>query len=92
MAAIYEGQVVLLSSIPMLIPNRGVFVSKLFTFVVGPEKKAITLHAEAIAKQSPALHALINGNMKEADAGETPFDDVSEETFIRFSQCAYSGD
>ena len=76
----------------MLIPDRSVFTSKLFTFVIGPEKKAITLHAEAIAKQSPALHALINGNMKEADSGETTFDDVSEETFIRFCQFAYSGD
>jgi hypothetical protein len=59
---------------------------------VGEEKKAITVHAEVIAKQSPALNALINGNMVEAKTGETPFDDVLEDTFVRFCQFAYTGD
>ena len=52
----------------------------------------LAVHAEAIAKQSHALDALINGKMAEASKGQTEFSDVLEDTFICFCQFAYTGD
>jgi len=69
-----------------------VFGSKLFTFIVGEGKRAISLHTEVVAKLSPALNVLINGPMSEAEKGETTLDDVLEDTFLRFCQFAYTGD
>lgn len=68
------------------------FTSKLFTFVVGEDKKAVTVHSEAIAKHSRGLDILMNGKMSEAENGKTTLGDVLEDTFIRFCQFAYTGD
>ena len=68
------------------------FSSKHFIFVVGESQAAFTVHAAAIAKQSPALNILINGAMAEASDGKAKFEDVQEDTFVRFCQFAYTGD
>jgi hypothetical protein len=69
-----------------------VFRSKQFVFVVGENQAAFTLHAAIIAKQSKALDILINGPMGEASEGKATFEDIEEDTFIRFCQFAYTGD
>jgi hypothetical protein len=58
---------------------------------VGEEKKEITVHAAAIARQSGALKALMNNGMKESQAGRAVLEDVTGDTFIRFCQFAYIG-
>lgn len=63
-----------------------------FTFVVGPEHKEYTIHSALVAQQSPVLNALVNGQMKEAIERRVIWEDIDEETFIRFSQFAYTGD
>lgn len=52
----------------------------------------MSVHADAIAKQSAPLDTLINGPMKEAESGVAEWKDVEEATFIRFCQFAYTGD
>ena len=66
--------------------------SKIFEVTVGREKKPIHVHTEAIAQQSGALNALINGHMMEAQTKSATLEDVDEETFVRFCQFAYTGD
>ena len=68
------------------------FRSKQFVFIIGEAQAEFTVHAAIIAKQSKALNALINGSMKEAFAGKAVFEDIDEDTFIRFCQFAYTGD
>ncbi|KFY46960.1 hypothetical protein V494_00253 [Pseudogymnoascus sp. VKM F-4513 (FW-928)] len=72
--------------------SAGVFTSPQFTFGIGENNVRVTVHAAAIAKQSHALDALINGPMKEAQTRIVRFEDVHEDTFIRFCQFAYTGD
>jgi hypothetical protein len=72
--------------------SNSVFRSSIFTFLIGENKTPIAVHAEAIAKHSKALNALINGGMEEAKAGRASLPDVSEDTFLRFCQYAYAGD
>jgi hypothetical protein len=50
------------------------------------------VHEEALADQSTALTRLMRGEMSESLAGETKWKDVDKETFIRFTQFAYTGD
>ncbi|PVH68020.1 hypothetical protein DL98DRAFT_241267 [Cadophora sp. DSE1049] len=69
-----------------------VFRSKQFLFIVGEVQAEFTVHAAIIAKQSRALDALINGSMTEASDGKAIFEDIEEDTFIRFCQFAYTGD
>lgn len=69
-----------------------VFRSKQFVFLIGELQAEFTVHAAIIAKQSKALDALINGSMKEAFSGKAIFEDIAEDTFIRFCQFAYTGD
>ncbi|KAH9206129.1 hypothetical protein DL95DRAFT_316139, partial [Leptodontidium sp. 2 PMI_412] len=71
---------------------RSVFRSKQFVFIIGEVQAEFTVHAAIIAKQSKALDALINGSMKEAFARKAVFEDIEEDTFIRFCQFAYTGD
>ncbi|CZR51297.1 uncharacterized protein PAC_01172 [Phialocephala subalpina] len=77
---------------PKLSLWTSVFRSKQFVFVVGENQAAFTVHAAIIAKQSKALDVLINGSMGEASDGKAIFEDVEEDTFIRFCQFAYAGD
>ncbi|KFZ24547.1 hypothetical protein V502_00963 [Pseudogymnoascus sp. VKM F-4520 (FW-2644)] len=72
--------------------SEGVFTSPQFTFGIGENNVKITVHAAAIAKQSQALDALINGPMKEAQTRIARLEDVHEDTFVRVCQFAYTGD
>lgn len=74
------------------IPYKDITSSPPFTFVVGPDKKEHTIHSALVARQSPALDALINGGMKESIERRVIWKDVDEESFIRFSQYVYTGD
>jgi hypothetical protein len=59
---------------------------------VGPNEVEISVHEEAIANQSTALSTLMRGDMSESKAGVAAWKDVGEDTFIRFTQFAYTGD
>jgi hypothetical protein len=76
----------------VLTPYSRAFTSKLHTFLIGKNKKTISVHAEIVSQQSKGLDRLINGKMAEASSGVTEFEDVLEDTFIRFCQFAYVGD
>lgn len=55
-------------------------------------QKEYTIHSALVAQQSKKLHALVNnGQMKEATERRVVWEDADEETFIRFSQFAYTG-
>jgi hypothetical protein len=75
-----------------LISWSSIFRSRQFLFVVGENKAEFTVHADIIGKQSQALNSLVNGSMTEASGGKATFEDIQEDTFIRFCQFAYTGD
>ncbi len=50
------------------------------------------VHEQALADQSTELSTLMQGKMSESLAGEAIWKDVDEETFIRFTHFAYTGD
>ncbi|KAF4453642.1 triacylglycerol lipase [Fusarium austroafricanum] len=69
-----------------------VLQSEFFEFIVGHEKKKFFLHSSIVACQSESLEKLINGGMKEANERCATLPDVDSDTFVRFSQYAYTGD
>lgn len=69
-----------------------ILTSKPFQFFVGPDRTEFTLHSAVVASQSRALNALVNGSMKEAAERATTWENVDEQTFIRFGQYVYTGD
>ncbi|KAJ5348339.1 uncharacterized protein N7506_001592 [Penicillium brevicompactum] len=73
-------------------PMKEVLESPLFTFQVGPQKKEFVVHSLIIAKLSPALNALINGEWKEASDKRVDWSDVKEGTFLRLCEFAYGKD
>lgn len=50
------------------------------------------VHEAVLAEQSPALAALMRGEMAESVASESRWMDADKGTFIRFAQFAYTGD
>ncbi|RYO89826.1 hypothetical protein DL766_005142 [Monosporascus sp. MC13-8B] len=66
--------------------------SKLFRFLVGPERKEFVVHSLPFSRLSRALDTLINGEMSEACEGTAVWDDMDPDTFVRFSEFAHSGD
>jgi len=50
------------------------------------------VHEQAFADQSNALSILMQGKMSESLAAEATWQDVDQETFIRFTHFAYTGD
>lgn len=66
--------------------------SKPFLFVIGEECKEFHVHKELIGQLSPALNALVNGQMKEAREGRVEWPDLDTDTFVRFAKYAYSRD
>lgn len=66
--------------------------SKPFLFVIGEEAKEFHVHKELIGQLSPALNALVNGQMKEAREGRVEWPDLDPDTFVRFAKYAYSRD
>jgi hypothetical protein len=67
-------------------------LSQQFTFFIGKDGTAITVHATAIAATSPQLDALINGGMEESRARCAKIEDVRVDDFVRFCEYAYCGD
>ncbi|CAG7993643.1 unnamed protein product [Penicillium salamii] len=68
---------------------RRYLVSPLFTFTVGAEKQEITVHSSALAGLSPALDALMNGEMIEAKTRHVDWSEVDVDTFVRLCEFAY---
>ncbi|VUC24214.1 unnamed protein product [Clonostachys rosea] len=64
----------------------------MFKCLIGPDKTEYIIHSSLLASQSKVLDRLVNGQMKEALEGEVHWAEVDTETFIRFSQFAYTGD
>ncbi|KAI1324796.1 hypothetical protein F5Y16DRAFT_423530 [Xylariaceae sp. FL0255] len=73
------------------LPCKKIATSKMFTILLGPDKKPFTIHADLLAAQSKPLNALVNGNMKEAAEGIAEWPEIEEETFARFWEFAYTG-
>ena len=66
--------------------------SPIFRFIVGKNKKPMTIHTALVAAQSPALRTLVSGAMNEAYTKTVIWDDVDRETFALFAEFAYTGD
>lgn len=64
----------------------------MFKCLIGPDKSEFIIHSALLASQSKVLDRLVNGQMKEALEGEVHWAEVDTDTFIRFSQFAYTGD
>ncbi|KAL9125882.1 MAG: hypothetical protein Q9217_004981 [Psora testacea] len=76
----------------MTISYDSVLSSPPIKFFIGPNRKLYTVHSALIAYHSKPLNVLVNGEMKEAKEGCTPLEEVDEQTFVRFTQYAYTGD
>ncbi|KAI9683920.1 MAG: hypothetical protein M1829_004255 [Trizodia sp. TS-e1964] len=70
---------------------KDVVTSKLFKFIIGPDREEIPLYSASVMDCSPALRALMTGPMIEAQKGEVVIDDVDVETFVRFSEWVNRG-
>ena len=66
--------------------------SPIFRFIVGKNKKPMTIHTALVAAQSSALRTLVSGAMNEAYTKTVIWDDVDEETFALFAEFVYIGD
>jgi hypothetical protein len=76
----------------ILIPLSRILLSRPFRFIVGTDSIPTTVHEAAIAQQSPALTALVQGEISESRVGEARWGDVDKGTFLRFIQFVYTGD
>ncbi|KAM0280234.1 hypothetical protein ACHAQH_004192 [Verticillium albo-atrum] len=74
------------------LPYEKIVNSEPFKFLVGPSKAEFEIHASLVAEQSPALARLVTGDFIEARERRASWRDVDVDTFIRFSQFAYTGD
>jgi hypothetical protein len=52
----------------------------------------MSIHTSLVAAQSPALKALVSGQMEEAQSGTATWEDLEPETFALFAQYIYTGD
>lgn len=59
---------------------------------MGHGQKEFHVHKQIIGRLSPALDALVNGKMKEAQEGRVYWPDTTTDTFVRFASFAYSND
>ncbi|KAF5644796.1 hypothetical protein F25303_5847 [Fusarium sp. NRRL 25303] len=71
--------------------TKSIAKSKVFTFIVGPDKTEFTIHAALVAKQSPVLNVLVNGPFKEALEQRVEWIDLQEDVFLSFWEFAYTG-
>lgn len=63
-----------------------------FHFLVGSERRLLTIHAGLVQNLSSPLYALINnGHMEESLSREAVLDDIDEDTFIAFCEYGYRG-
>jgi hypothetical protein len=63
----------------------------LFQVIVGPDSRAYSVHSSLLAGQSPVLYALVNNGMQESKNRTVTWPDVSEHTFAKFLEFAYTG-
>ncbi|KAH8202354.1 hypothetical protein TruAng_003526 [Truncatella angustata] len=61
------------------------------SFVAGNSETEYVLHDGVVARLSKPLNVLVNGMLKEARDRRVEWPEVDEQTFIRFSQWAYTG-
>ncbi|KAM0206461.1 hypothetical protein ACHAQI_008188 [Fusarium lateritium] len=66
--------------------------SKPFVFIVGHERREYHIYKDMIARLSPALSALVNGPMREAQEGRVEWPDLDVDTFVRFAKFAFYAD
>ncbi|CAI7653716.1 unnamed protein product [Penicillium viridicatum] len=72
------------------VSEKGRYLSSLlFTFVVGDEKKEITVYSAAFSGLSQSLYILINGDMIEAKTSRVDWPEVDVDTFTRLCEFAY---
>ena len=76
----------------MPIPFEEILGSEPFRFYVGPDERCFHVHSQLIASLSDYLHSLLKGPMAEGQQGQATCPEVDEQTFIKFSQFAYTGD
>lgn len=69
-----------------------IIASPPFRFLVGPDRKLFTIHTALVIHHSKPLGALLNGPMLEAKEKCALLEDIDDDTFVRFSQYAYTGD
>ncbi|KAH6643422.1 hypothetical protein BKA67DRAFT_134774 [Truncatella angustata] len=65
--------------------------SRPVSFVAGNSETEYVLHDGVVARLSKPLNVLVNGMLKEARDRRVEWPEVDEQTFIRFSQWAYTG-
>lgn len=64
----------------------------IFTFLVGPNKRAFRIHVSALSRISePLAHMMTDGNMKESIEKEAVLDDIEPVAFARLAKFAYFG-
>ncbi|KAJ4391831.1 hypothetical protein N0V93_005451 [Gnomoniopsis smithogilvyi] len=69
---------------------ESIIESQIFTFVVGANKKEYKVHRAAFSALSKPLNVLLNGPHKEAKDLRVEWPDVDEQTFVRFTEWAYT--
>jgi hypothetical protein len=66
--------------------------SPIFYFLVGKEATKMSIHTSLVAAQSPALKALVSGQMEEANSGTAVWESLEPDIFALFAQFVYTGD
>lgn len=72
--------------------SERIISSPTFRFLVGHQRKPMTIHTALLEAQSPVLRALVSGAWEEGQTGEALWESVTEETFTLFAQFLYTGD
>ncbi|PGH07513.1 hypothetical protein AJ79_06248 [Helicocarpus griseus UAMH5409] len=80
----------------MAISFEAILQSRTFKFLIGDDEVPFTVHEAAFADLSPELDTLMRGRkdmkMNESLEGKAKWEDVDPDTFMRFTQFAYTGD
>ncbi|KAL2203612.1 hypothetical protein CC79DRAFT_1063719 [Sarocladium strictum] len=69
----------------------GIARSPIFKVIVGPASRVHVMHSSLLAAQSSVLYELVNNGMKESKDRSVTWPDVSEHTFSKFLEFAYTG-
>ena len=79
-----------ITSIADLFRYYSVFIFTFFRFLVGFDTTIFTIHSTLIVHYSKLLDVLVNENLSKAKRECALLQDVDENTFVRFSQYAYT--
>ncbi|KAK6087793.1 hypothetical protein SCUP234_01432 [Seiridium cupressi] len=77
---------------------REIAQSKPFRFIVGTHHREFFMHADLVASMSKVLNVTVNGScngaakFEEALTNVAVWEDIDEDTFVRFCEFAYTGD